>query len=388
MTATSPAPLLVSREEAAAILRTTPDRLAALVASGRLRSVQLDPAGPPMYRPADLLDLIAEGGAASATTGSSDRRSPGERFTANLGYQVWAAAHRDGPLRAPQFSVPVASASQLARLLRTRGITGDWRTMETPADDLQVGLRPTSTRVTDVVTTIPLESDRVLWVEESAYTPVAGGRPVGQLLPESGATWTRADLTLIRYGTGLPLPADVLADAGQTSAFIDQRVLDALRFSLERDILTGSGLRDANQEVPLGITATTGVPTQPRGTDVQRVAVSKAIATVQKAETTGPIVVAIHPDAWQVIRDDTGFDIASFPEVAAWIPTPGLAAGTAVVGDFASGGVLYLGEDGLTVVVASEHADMWLKGQVMVRAQAHLEFRVVQKTAFVVVTGL
>lgn len=51
-------PLLVTRDEAARALRTSPERVDRLAESGRLPAVRLFPDDAAMFRPEDLLGLL------------------------------------------------------------------------------------------------------------------------------------------------------------------------------------------------------------------------------------------------------------------------------------------------------------------------------------------
>lgn len=50
--------LLFTREETAAVLRTTPETVDKMVAKGRLRCIQLDEDEPAVFRPEAILELL------------------------------------------------------------------------------------------------------------------------------------------------------------------------------------------------------------------------------------------------------------------------------------------------------------------------------------------
>ena len=63
-----------------------------------------------------------------------------------------------------------------------------------------------------------------------------------------------------------------------------------------------------------------------------------------------------------------------------------LGAGTALVGSFTQGGQVFR-RGGVTVEISNSHGDLFLSGQVAVRAEERLGLAVYRPAAFTVVSG-
>lgn len=270
-----------------------------------------------------------------------------------------------------------------------------------------LGRRPLTIR--DVISVRRTGSDAVEYVAQTSHTnaaapvaeatssaaPTAPGTAGALVLaagggykPEGSWAFERKTATVKTIAEWVPATKRALADAAQLEGLINDELRADVAEAEENQILTGNGVG----ENLTGILSTSGIQTQAFDTDIF-VSVRKAIT---KARTVGRVVpnaVVLNPvdvEAIDLAREAAaGAFLGSGPFALGpntiWrkpiIESEGVAAGTALVGDF-SKAVLWDREQ-TSISITDSHADFFIRNLVAILAEERVAFGVTRPTAFV-----
>lgn len=270
-----------------------------------------------------------------------------------------------------------------------------------------LGRRPLTIR--DVISVRRTGSDTVEYVVQTSHTnaaapvaeatssaaptaPEAAGALVlaagGGYKPEGAWAFERKTATVKTIAEWVPATKRALADAAQLEGLINDELRKDIAEEEEEQILTGNG----TGENLTGILATSGIQTQAFDTDIF-VSTRKALT---KARTVGRVVpnaIALNPvdvETVDLAREEgtgrfySGGPFAMGPRTLWGTPileTEGVAAGTALVGDF-SKAVLWDREQ-TSVSITDSHADFFIRNLVAILAEERVAFGVTRPTAFV-----
>jgi hypothetical protein len=241
-------------------------------------------------------------------------------------------------------------------------------------------VRPGPTPLLARLEVIPVENSIAPWFKETGTASEAAGTAWGTALPAAAEVFARDDKTLKRFGIWSgAVDAKILEDSRVAQRFVDAVLIRAFRLGLEKAVLTGDGVG----ENLTGITVLAGVASIARGaTNHVDVVVDARRALEADGFYDGHILIA-HPTDLKTFRIATadkaggagkaldGLDI---------LPSRGLTAGTVVVWAPAEGAAL-LTKGTTSIVISSEHSDLWLKAQVAARIQVELELPIDPKSA-------
>jgi len=282
----------------------------------------------------------------------------------------------------------------------------------TPVTDL-VGERELT--VSDLVTHGSTESDTIEYVRITGKTnnaapvpeatqsglpatynaPTGGELTSGGYKPESGVALEKVTTTIKTLAHWMPMTKRAASDAGQVRTIVDSFLRYGLNEELEDQILSGSG----SGENFLGIMNSSPLTVGSAGTDID--AVVDAIKAVRVTGRRRPTAMVIHPDDWYstgflLAKDTQGNYILGDPRASLdqlnsiWglrvVVSEGLAANTALVGDFRFG-VLWERE-GISVSVTDSHMDFFTRNLLAILAEMRAGFGVLDSQAFCTITAV
>lgn len=251
------------------------------------------------------------------------------------------------------------------------------------------------TRVADLMPTAAATSSSVDYYVLAGSTSAATVSE-GNLKPESTVGATLKTLPMAKIATFAKATSEALADFPAFMSVLSGDLVAGIVLEESRQILTGSGVAPNMQ----GILGTSGLLVQATaaGTD-PLVALSTAITTLRTGSSfvAEPTAIVMHPTDLNKLRilkaSGSGQYIAGNPFAAGpttvWgIPvttTTAIAAGTALVADFNSLGVVYVREG---VNVRTDPYSMITSNVTVIVAEERLAVAVVRPSAGIRVDGL
>ncbi|MFZ1361454.1 MAG: phage major capsid protein [Candidatus Nanopelagicales bacterium] len=208
--------------------------------------------------------------------------------------------------------------------------------------------------------------------------------------PEGAWAYAEKVANVVTIAEWVPATKRAISDAAQLEGLINDELVEDLREREEDQFINGSGSGNNIR----GILATSGVQTQSSSVDIFET-VRKAITKVQYTGKSNVSAVLVSPEDEEKIdlaRDDNDKFIGAGPFVAGqrtlWgrpvVVSQALAAGTAIVGDFAKA-VVWDREDA-SVSVTDSHADFFIRNMVAVLAEERLAFAVTRPKSFCIAT--
>lgn len=213
-----------------------------------------------------------------------------------------------------------------------------------------------------------------------------------------------------KIATFLPISDELLEDAPQIQAYLNQRLTLFVKQVEESQLLLGNGTAPNLQ----GFVATgRAIGTFTRGTaDDNATALFKAANGTRGSSFLDPDTVVIHPTNWQAIRlgkDDNGqfygggpffgayggnapqSSASQFAADSLWgmrvVVTSSITVGTALVGAFGQGAALFR-KGGLRVEASNSHGTFFQSDLVAIRAEMREALAVYRPSAFCAVVNL
>jgi HK97 family phage major capsid protein len=244
--------------------------------------------------------------------------------------------------------------------------------------------------VRDLFTAVSISSNAIEWVKEKLFTNNAGYQAgEGTAKPESGLTFEKMTSAVATIAHWIPASRQVLADAPQLRGVIDGKLRMGLKLKEDTELLFGDGLNGNLHGIVPQSTAyvSTGIPSGATKIDHLR----WAFLQVAKAKYPATFA-ALSLEDWALIQ----MTKTSEGSYIFGTPTDGAAPriwGKRVVesfsmdeGDFLAGSslaaTLYDRED-VTVRVAEQHADFFIKNMVAILCEERIGLTVERPAAMV-----
>ncbi|MGN6589499.1 MAG: phage major capsid protein [Sphingomicrobium sp.] len=257
--------------------------------------------------------------------------------------------------------------------------------------------------IADLFSAGTTESPLIRYLVETAVTNAAASVAEGSAYPESAISFSKADETLHKLATFLPISEEMLEDWSQTQSYVDARLTLFIKLQEEAQLLSGDGT--GSNLVGLlnrsGLAASVTKGTAPSAaSDNSMDAVYRQITQIRTTAFMEPDAVVIDPIAWENIllsKNSQGFYYAQGPFASAenpmlWgknvVATPAVTtSGEAIVGAFKQAAQIFR-KGGITVEASNSHADYFQRGLTAIRAEERLGLAVYRPGAFGTVTGL
>lgn len=230
---------------------------------------------------------------------------------------------------------------------------------------------------------------RFLYVEETSAVNNAAAVAQGGTKPESALAFAERSADVRKIATVLPVTDELFEDAPAMRSYVQGRMVVFLQLAEENQILNGSGVAPNL----LGILNNTLIQSHARGADKYADALYKACTKVQVVSQLSVSAIVLHPYDWQEIRlskDDNGQYLFGSPlagdieRVFGYpvVKTTAIAQGTALPGAWDLAAML-LRKSGITFAVSTEHADFFIKNQLMLRVEERVALPVFRPEGFI-----
>jgi HK97 family phage major capsid protein len=249
-------------------------------------------------------------------------------------------------------------------------------------------------------------SDTISYAQQTSFT--SGATAVSQatsvstgLKPQSSASWTRKTAIVETIATWMAVTRQMLADAGQIRALIDNQIGLMLQLEEEEQLLNGNGISpnlegiyaQAIQTLDVSGATSLGDP----NLDAIRTAIRMIRTGLSRATADGVVLNPTDGAEFDLLTDGFGRYRVGDPYAYAvpgsqrqiWglnrVDSEAVAIGHALVGAFTIGATV-LERQGITILTADQHADFFVRNLVVVLAEERLGFPVFFPSAFVDVT--
>lgn len=234
-------------------------------------------------------------------------------------------------------------------------------------------------------------SDVVTYTEETSYTDNMGSVVEGAALLQTELELTQQTAPVRKVGTYVTLSTEMLEDVAGLMSYVQGRLVAKYNQREDTQLLAGAGTGVLLTGLSINATAWAdpGVIANGNAFDVLRAAVLQC----QQAEYF-PNLILVHPDelfGMDTTKDATsgqyllpyifngqGHTIAGVPIVA----TTAIATDNFLVGDFARGAQIFDRRE-ITLEIASEHSDDWVKDLVSAKLTTRLAFPIYRPGVFV-----
>jgi HK97 family phage major capsid protein len=249
--------------------------------------------------------------------------------------------------------------------------------------------------VADLIPQGRTSRSQVTYMEETTTTNLAAPVPEGGLKPESELAFTERNSPVRKIATVLPITDELLEDEPAVQDYVEQRLRVFLALAEENQLMNGTGV--APQILGLMDPALV-TNAQPLGADPVPDAIYKGMTLVQINSFLDPDGVIMHPTDWQdirLLRTVDGIYIWGSPSEAGperiWglpvVKTTAATLGTAVVAAFGTAMQIFRRNE-VSFAISTEHADFFIRNQLMLRVEERLAFVVYRPLGITRVTGI
>lgn len=250
--------------------------------------------------------------------------------------------------------------------------------------------------VRDLFAAISISSNAIEWVAEKLFTNAAASQNgEGTAKAESGITFEKKTSPVETIAHWIPASRQVLADAPQLQGLIDGRLRQGLKIKEDLQLLFGDGTNgNLLGLVPQAtVFSAVGMPVVPVGGPAHTKLDYLRWAFLQVAKAQYPATFSVMSlDDWatiQMMKTNDGAYIFGTPTDGAaprvWgkqvVESHGLSAGDFIAGS-AFAATVYDREE-VTVRVAEQHADFFIKNMVALLCEERLAFTVERAAAVV-----
>jgi len=209
----------------------------------------------------------------------------------------------------------------------------------------------------------------------------------GETKAESNMTFELVTSPIVTLAHWVAASTQVLSDMPALERFINVWLTYGLALVEESNLLNGNGLQGTMQGLLSQASAFTGGATNQTKLDSLR----KACTQLQLAAHV-PTGIVLHPSDWEAIelqKDTTGQYLAVVLNMngtpTAWrlpvVPTPSIASGTFLVGDFQS--ALVRDRQQATIEISNSHSDFFARNLIAIRAELREGIEVHRPAGFV-----
>ena len=321
--------------------------------------------------------------------------SPGDTLIHAKGFKEFAKNRRRGDV----FTSDVPDPRQ--RATTTSGFTSIDKLQVIPL----VGVRRLT--IKDLMAGGTTDNTNIRYIQEVSFTNYATTVLEGGLKPEATFSLNEVNAYVIKIAVITKMTDELLSDYPAVASYINQRLPYMVELTEEDQLLNGDG----STGNLTGLLNTAGLLTQAKGGDNTADAIFKAITKIRFGTglATGgwePDGIVMNPLDWQNIRltkDGNNQYFGGGPFTGAYgnagmiqaemlwgkpvVVTPAIAAGKALVGNFALG-AQYFQRQGMTIDMTNSNEDDFKYNRITLRAEIREALCVYRPTSFCTVTGL
>jgi HK97 family phage major capsid protein len=314
------------------------------------------------------------------------RRSWGEQVVTAEGFEDWAGT-RNGPYTAEVRNLiseyPIAD-----------GGTGSstWLPVTTPVLHA-ASMQRRRMFVRDLVAPGTTGLSGVPYIQEVDAVALEGGASAvseGSAKPEVDMQWVPADAPVRKIAAWIPATDEIMADAPTLRSYIDARLEYMLLIREEAMEINGTGTAPQLK----GILAYADKQSQSAVSGDFPATVAAAIGKVENVDGDADGLVCNPVTYWTAVAKrhseqfDNGFGgnapatVSGITWGLASVRTRAVAAAQGIVGAFRFGAQVF-DRQGVTIKVADQHSDDFIKNMIVIRAEKRLAFAVWRPNLFV-----
>lgn len=242
--------------------------------------------------------------------------------------------------------------------------------------------------VADLMPQGNITQPRFLYVVETVATNNAAPVAEGGTKPESALSFAEASADVRKIATVLPVTDEMFDDAPLMRSYVQGRLVTFLQLAEENQLLNGSGVAPNLQ----GILNNPNILGGNKGADSIADAIYKATTQIMIQSQLNASGIVMNPLDWQTVRlakDLNGQYLFGSPmsgdieRIFGYpvVKTVAIAQGTALPGAFDLA-VMLLRRTGIAFAVATEHADFFIKNQLMLRVEERVAMPVFRPQGF------
>jgi HK97 family phage major capsid protein len=259
-----------------------------------------------------------------------------------------------------------------------------------PQRDVVLPLPRRALRVRDLLSVVPVTSGSVEYPRHLSTTNNAATVAEGATKPESAMTFDLATAPIRTIAHSLPASRQILDDAPQLKAFIDDEMLYGLAYVEDNQLLNGAGTgTDLNGIYTQATTFAANPAVVASPTKIDAILYALLQNAIANIPADG---IVLHPSDWVSMlatKDSNGNYIMGDPmqQVAPnlfGVPVAqslAMAAGTFLTGDFKGSATLY-DRWAPRVEVSTEHSDFFVRNLVLVLVEERIGLAVRRPTGF------
>jgi len=257
-----------------------------------------------------------------------------------------------------------------------------------------IGPRDRALRIRDLIPTSPTTSNAIEYVEETGYTIGADVVPEGEVKPASELEFGLRNMPVETIAHWIPATRQIISDAAQMRAYIDNRLMYGLKMKEEDKLIYGTG---SNGDIQ-GIATHSGIQTYDwsdgEAGDTKVDAIRRAITLARLAEypVTG---IILNPTDWEEIELTKGNDgrylwvtVPEGGQTRLWrvpvVETTAIESGECLLGAFGLGAMIWDREQA-SIRISEHHDDYFIRNMLAVLAEERLALTIFRPQAFVLV---
>ncbi len=256
--------------------------------------------------------------------------------------------------------------------------------------------------VADLLAEGTTSANTIRYMREDTYTNAATTVAEGATKPEASFDTSEADAPVRKIAVTAKVTDELYDDFPAMQSYIDGRLRFMVGTTEESQLLNGDG----NSPNLRGILQTSGIQTQAKGADTNLDAIHKAITKVRSVGFFEPDAIVMHPTDYQLIRlakdsnqqyygggpfmgqyGQNGYPGLIGPWGLRAVVTTAMTAGTALVGNFKLGAMLFR-RMGVTVQMTNSNEDDFKRNLIAIRCEERLAIAVWRPKAFSTITGI
>lgn len=235
----------------------------------------------------------------------------------------------------------------------------------------------------DLMPVVPTTLAVVPYVRELAPTSLEGGASAvaeTNVKPDVGVNFTPATASVTVIAGNVSPSKQLWQDAPLVVAYINQRLPYLVKYREDAEFLNGSGAWPDIAGIINTVNPVTGLQSQGATSGESAITLGNSIAKVENVDLSASAVVMNPLDAWAMYTKraaggsgtfDAGTPFSDIPMTVWGLPvkrTRVMASGTALVGDFARGGMV-VDREQVNVQVYPQHSDYAARDQILVQAE-------------------
>jgi HK97 family phage major capsid protein len=227
----------------------------------------------------------------------------------------------------------------------------------------------------------------VPYLQETSVTNAAVTTGQGVAKAASSKALALKTEQVVKIAHTLEVPDELLDDTEALESYLNANMAAGLDAELDDQIVNGSGAA-GNIQGLVGLPGKTTTVAAAAGEGMG--AIAKAAADLWTASRRRPDTIVINPTTYNTIWFPTGnkaIQISPPPHNMTVVPTPALAAGSAIVGSFKLGGMIFR-RGGVAIQATNSHNDFFTKNLTMIRAEVRVAVVYFAPPAFCLVTGI